>query len=60
MRVSPASAVTIDGERAGAWIVRTKVKAAFLFHVDAGLVQEIELIADQDVLAPLDVVPSAE
>jgi RNA polymerase sigma-70 factor (ECF subfamily) len=33
-----------------------KVKVAFAFHVEAGLVREIELIADPDVLATLDVV----
>jgi len=33
-----------------------KVKVAFAFHVEAGLVREIELIADSDVLATLDVV----
>ncbi len=49
-----ASAVTIDGERAGAWIVRGAVKVAFLFQVEAGLVREIELIADPEVLATLE------
>jgi hypothetical protein len=32
------------------------VKVAFVFHVEAGLVREVELIADADVLATMDVV----
>jgi RNA polymerase sigma factor (sigma-70 family) len=48
--------VTIDGDRGGAWIMAGSVKVAFAFHVEAGLVREIELIADPDVLTTLDVV----
>jgi RNA polymerase sigma-70 factor, ECF subfamily len=48
--------VTIDGDLGGAWILAGKVKVAFAFHVEAGLVREIELIGDPDVLATLDVV----
>jgi RNA polymerase sigma-70 factor (ECF subfamily) len=48
--------VTIDGDLGGAWIMAGKVKVAFAFHVETGLVREIELIADPDVLATLDVV----
>jgi len=48
--------VTIDGDLGGAWILAGKVKVAFAFYVDVGLVQEIELIADPDVLATMDVV----
>jgi RNA polymerase sigma-70 factor (ECF subfamily) len=54
--VKGAVPVTIDGDLGGAWIVAGKVKVAFAFHVDAGLVREIELIADPDVLATVDVV----
>jgi RNA polymerase sigma factor (sigma-70 family) len=54
--VKGAMPVTIDGDLGGAWIVAGMVKVAFAFHVDAGLVREIELIADPDVLATLDVV----
>ncbi|MBV9820350.1 MAG: sigma-70 family RNA polymerase sigma factor [Solirubrobacterales bacterium] len=50
-----ASAVTIDGRSAGAWIVRGLIKVAFVFRVEAGLIQEIELIADPEVIAILDV-----
>jgi hypothetical protein len=32
------------------------VKVVFVFHVDAGLVREVELVADPDVLATMDVV----
>ncbi len=52
-----ASPVLIDGERAGAWLVRGAARVAFIFHVLAGRVREIELIADPEVLATLDVVP---
>ncbi|MGO9762208.1 MAG: sigma-70 family RNA polymerase sigma factor [Solirubrobacteraceae bacterium] len=55
-----ASPVAIDGERGGAWIVGGAVKVAFIFQVEAGLVREIELIANPDVLATLDVVPDGE
>jgi RNA polymerase sigma factor (sigma-70 family) len=48
--------VTIDGERGGAWIMAGAVKVAFAFQVEDGLVREIELIADPDVLATMDVV----
>jgi RNA polymerase sigma factor (sigma-70 family) len=48
--------VTIDGDLGGAWIMAGEVKVAFVFHVEAGLVREIELIADPDVLATLEVV----
>jgi RNA polymerase sigma factor (sigma-70 family) len=48
--------VTIDGDPGGAWIMAGAVKAAFAFHIEDGLVREIELIADPDVLATLAVV----
>jgi RNA polymerase sigma factor (sigma-70 family) len=48
--------VTIDGDLGAAWIVAREVKVVFAFQVDNGLVREIELIADPDVLATLDVV----
>lgn len=51
-----AAPVTIDGETGAAWIMHRTVKVVFAFHVEAGLVREIELIADPDVLATLDVV----
>lgn len=54
-----ASAMVIDGERGGAWLVRGAVKVAFIFHLEAGLVEEIELIADPEVLATLDMVPAS-
>jgi RNA polymerase sigma-70 factor (ECF subfamily) len=52
-----AAPVAIDGDRGGAWILAGAVKVAFVFQVEAGLVREIELIADPDVLATLDVRP---
>ncbi|HUY67505.1 MAG TPA: sigma-70 family RNA polymerase sigma factor [Acidimicrobiales bacterium] len=48
--------VTIDGDPGAAWIMAGSVKVAFVFHVEVGLVREIELIADPDVLATLAVV----
>jgi RNA polymerase sigma-70 factor (ECF subfamily) len=47
--------VTIDGELGAAWISAGEVKVAFVFHVDSGRVREVELIADPEVLATLDV-----
>jgi RNA polymerase sigma-70 factor (ECF subfamily) len=54
--VRGAVPVTIDGELAAAWIHAHEVKVAFVFHVEAGLVHEVELIADPDVLATMDIV----
>jgi RNA polymerase sigma factor (sigma-70 family) len=54
--VRGATPVTIDGELGAAWILAGAVKVAFAFQVEAGLVREIELIADPDVLATMDVV----
>jgi len=51
-----AAPVTIDGELGAAWIQAGAVKVAFVFHVEAGQVREVELIADRDVLATMDVV----
>ena len=50
-----AAPVLIDGDLGAAWIAAHAVKVAFVFHVEAGLVREVELIADPDVLATLDV-----
>jgi len=51
-----AAPVTIDGELGAAWIQAGAVKVAFVFHVGAGLVREVELIGDPDVLATMEVV----
>jgi hypothetical protein len=51
-----AAPAAIDGNRGAAWFLAGQVKVAFVFHVEGGLVREIELIADPDVLATLDVV----
>ncbi len=48
--------VAIDGDRGAAWIMAGAVKVAFAFQVEAGLVREIEMISDPDVLSTLDVV----
>ena len=51
-----ATPVTIDGELGAAWIQAGSTKVAFVFHLEAGLVHEVELIADPDVLATMDIV----
>ncbi|HEX3426596.1 MAG TPA: sigma-70 family RNA polymerase sigma factor [Acidimicrobiales bacterium] len=50
--------VTIDGAPGAAWFMAGAVKVAFAFHIEGGVVREIELIADPDVLATMDVVRS--
>ena len=50
-----AMPVTIDGELGAAWIAAGTPKVAFVFHVESGLVREVELIADPEVLATLDI-----
>lgn len=45
--------VAIDGDLGGAWFLRGEVQVAFVFHVDAGRVREIELLADPEILATL-------
>jgi RNA polymerase sigma-70 factor, ECF subfamily len=52
-----AAPVVIDGELGAAWIAAGKVRVAFVFHVEAGRVSEVELIADKEVLATMDFVP---
>ncbi len=47
--------VFIDAERHAAWIAAGTVKVAFVFHVEGGLIGEIELIADPEVLANMTV-----
>ncbi len=54
--VRGAAPVTIDGDLGAAWIQAGSTKVAFVFHVEAGLVREVELIADPDVLATMDIV----
>ena len=49
---------TIDGEFGAAWIHAGTVKVVFAFHVEDGLVREIELIADPEVLATMDIGPN--
>jgi RNA polymerase sigma factor (sigma-70 family) len=52
-----AMPVTIDGELGAAWIQAGATKVAFVFYLDeASLVREVELIADPDVLATMDIV----
>lgn len=55
-----ARPATIDGDPGGAWIVGGDVRVAFVFHVGDGVIREIELIADPEVLATLEVVPGTE
>ncbi|WP_436796329.1 sigma-70 family RNA polymerase sigma factor [Actinospongicola halichondriae] len=51
-----AAPVAVDGELGAAWVVGGAVKVVFVFHVEDGSVREIELIADPDVLATMNVV----
>jgi len=46
----------LDGELGAAWIHAGSVRVAFVFHVEAGQVHEVELIADPEVLTTVDVV----
>jgi RNA polymerase sigma-70 factor (ECF subfamily) len=48
--------VTIDGDLGAAWIHAGVVKVAFVFYVESNVMREVELIADPDVLATMDVV----
>lgn len=47
--------VTIDGDLGAAWIAATEVKVAFVFHITNGRVQEVELLADPEILATIAV-----
>jgi RNA polymerase sigma factor (sigma-70 family) len=51
-----AAAASVDGDPGAAWMVAGRVRTVFAFHVEHGLIREIELIADPDVLASMDVV----
>ena len=53
-----AAPVEIDGELAAAWIAAGEVKVAFVFHVKAGQIHEVELIADPEVLATVEITRS--
>jgi len=50
-----AVAATIDGESGAAWIQAGSTRVAFVFHVEQGRVHEVELIADPEVLATMDI-----
>lgn len=45
----------IDGELGAAWIHAGSLKVAFIFHVEARHIYEVELIADPEILATLNV-----
>ena len=52
-----AMPVTIDGELGAAWVQAGTTKVAFVFHLnEMGVVHEVELIADPEVLATMDIV----
>jgi RNA polymerase sigma-70 factor (ECF subfamily) len=55
-----ARQASIDGDAGLAWIVGGEVKVVFAFQIEGGLVREVELIADPEVLATMHVVPSRE
>ena len=54
--VRGAAPVNIDGDLGAAWIQAGSTMVAFVFHVESGLVREVELIADPEVLATMDIV----
>lgn len=51
-----AVAATIDGEPGAAWVVRDKVRAAFVFALEHDRVAELDVVMDPDALAELDIV----
>ena len=53
-----ARPTSIDGEPGLAWVAGGQVRVAFAFWVDDGLVREIELIADPEVLATMELEPA--
>ena len=54
-RAVAAQLVDLDGYAGMAWAPAGKVKVVFAFVLTEGRISEIELIADPDVLATLDV-----
>jgi RNA polymerase sigma factor (sigma-70 family) len=50
-----AAPANIDGELGAAWIHAGVVKVAFIFHVESEQVREVELIADPEVLATMEI-----
>lgn len=54
-----ATRVSIDGDPGVAWLVGGAAKVAFLFHVEASRVTMIELIADPEALATMEIVRGA-
>jgi hypothetical protein len=55
-RAQAARPATLDGFAAAVWTVRGRPKVVFGFTVVDGRIAEIELLADPEVLATLDVV----
>lgn len=55
-----ARVVMIDGDVGATWMVNGTPRAVFLFHVMDALIQSIELIADAEVVAMMDVTPLGE
>jgi RNA polymerase sigma-70 factor, ECF subfamily len=50
-----ARVVMVDGDLGAAWMVNGTPRVVFLFHVIDALVESIELIADAEVVAMMDV-----
>ena len=53
--VRGAAPVTIDGWSAAAWVHHREVKVAFLFTVVDGLITGVDLVADPEILARMEV-----
>ncbi len=56
-RARAARPGSLDGFAAAVWSVRGTPQVVFGFTVEDGLVREIELLADTEVLARLDLAP---
>jgi len=53
-----ATPAVIDGELGAAWFQGGAVRVAFVFHVEVGQIREVELIADPEVLAMMQIARS--
>jgi RNA polymerase sigma factor (sigma-70 family) len=53
--VRGAAPVTVDGWAAAAWVHHREIKVAFLFTVVDGLITGVDLVADPEILARMEV-----
>lgn len=50
-----ASPATIEGQPGAAWVLRGRVRAAFVFTIERGKISGIDFVMDPGRLAELDV-----